>query len=339
MAVTRLADIVEPAVFLNYVQRRTLEHSALVQSGIIVREDVLDQLLMGGGRTFNIPSWDVLAQTEANTSSTDPAANSTPEKIGTTKPVAIRHNRNQSWSSMNLTRQLAGADPVQAIVNAVADYWIGQDQRMLLASLEGVIADNIANDSSDMVVEAYTAANAVAGAAAGTQLFTRLNFTSTIFTLGDRQADVTAIAVHSVIYKQMVDNDDISFIPDSEGKPVIPTFLGRLVLVDDQMPVDLTTPANPRYTSYLFGNGAFGWGENPPENPVETDRTPAAGNGGGQDTLYYRRQLLLHPAGFTYLEPNDVDGESPNNAALRLAANWNRVFDRKRIPLAALITG
>lgn len=339
MAATQLSDIVEPKVFLSYVQRYTLEKSLLVSSGVLIRDSAFDELLVGGGRTFDMPSFSPLDPVEPNQSTTDPTDKSTPNKIATKKQNAIRHNRNQSWSSMDLTRQLAGADPIAAIGNAVGDYWIGQDQRMLISSITGVLADNIANDSADMVVEAYTAADAVSGAATGAQLFTRTNFVAACFSMGDRQEAITAIAVHSVVYRQMIDNDDIAYIPDSSGNPTIPTYLGRFVIVDDAMPVDLTTPANPRYTSYLFGSGVFGWGEHPPVVPVATDRSEDTGNGGGQETLYYRRQMILHPGGFAYTEPADADGKSPANSDLQSGANWNRVFERKRVPLAALITG
>jgi hypothetical protein len=67
-------------------------------------------------------------------------------------------------------------------------------------------------------------------------------------------------------------------------------------------------------------------------------RSPSAGNGGGQDTLFSRINNVWHPYGFTFTS-NTVSGGAaslrfPTYANLKLAANWNRVHSRKNIPLA-----
>ena len=116
-------------------------------------------------------------------------------------------------------------------------------------------------------------------------MFTRKNVTSAIFTLGDAFGGITAIGVHSATFKTMVDNDDIEYIKDSTGTINIPYYLGKMVIVDDSSPV---VPAGgvaedstaPKYTTILFGKGAFGFGEGSPKIPVELERKASQGNGG-----------------------------------------------------------
>jgi hypothetical protein len=168
-------------------------------------------------------------------------------------------------------------------------------------------------------------------------VFNRKLFTSAAFTLGDAFNTLSAIAVHSVVYKRMVDNDDIDFIRDSQGTVIMATYMGHRVIVDDSMPVVAGGISGYVYTSILFGAGAVGYGEGNPRVPVEVYRAPSGGNGGGIEQLWERRTYLLHPFGFKWTETT-VTGNSPSLANLALAANWDRVVVRKNIPVAFIKT-
>ena len=154
--------------------------------------------------------------------------------------------------------------------------------------------------------------------------------------MGDAYDSLSAIAVHSVVYKRMVDNDDIDFIPDSQGQMTIPTFLGNRVIVDDNLPVTVASGSDNEYTSILFGAGAIGYGEGTPRQPVEVERSERAGDGGGVETLWTRKTWLLHPFGFKVDATPSADSFSV--AELQAAGTWDRVIERKNIPLAFLIT-
>ena len=135
----------------------------------------------------------------------------------------------------------------------------------------------------------------------------------------------------------MVKNDDIDFIPDSEGNLVIPTYLGLRVIVDDGMNVEAGDTDGFKYTSVLFGAGAFGFGVGSPEVPVEIERYADQGNGGGIETLWVRETYVLHPFGFKSTgTPNN--GISYTLSELATAGTVDRVIERKNIPLAFLVT-
>jgi hypothetical protein len=148
--------------------------------------------------------------------------------------------------------------------------------------------------------------------------------------------DLSLILVHSLVNARMQKNNLIDFIPDSDGKISIPTFLGRQVVVDDGMPA-----ANGVFESWLFGAGAARLGFGAPKVPTEVDRAPAAGNGSGQETLYDRVEWLLHVNGHRYIGTAAPGGPSNANTSNNLAAagSWQRVFpERKQIKIARLIT-
>ena len=71
---------------------------------------------------------------------------------------------------MTLQNALSGDDPMGAIASLVAEYWARRYQAVLVSSLKGIFADNVANDSSDMVSDIAiedgdnaTAANLMSG--------------------------------------------------------------------------------------------------------------------------------------------------------------------------------
>ena len=143
--------------------------------------------------------------------------------------------------------------------------------------------------------------------------------------------------MHSVVYKRAVDNDDIEFMKDSEGLMVIPTYMGKRVVVDDLMTTVAGGTSGFKYTTVLFGAGAIGYGNGAPEVPTEVEREALQGNGGGIETLVSRKSWIVHPFGFEFTSAS-VAGESPTLAEFKAAGNWNRVVARKNVPVAFLIT-
>ncbi|WP_444901243.1 major capsid protein [Microbulbifer sp. SSSA007] len=332
---TQLSDVVIPEVYSDYQAENGPEKTVFFQSGVAVRNAMLDQKANSGGDTLNVPFWrDLDASVEPNYSSDNPAQKASPQKVVAGKQVARMAYINQGYSSADLSGEIAGSDPMQRVRNRFGTYWMRQWQRRVIPVLNGILADNIANDDADMVEDIAIEDGNNAGAS---NVFSRTAFTGAAFTLGDRFESTSAIGVHSMVYKRMVDNDDVEFVPDSKGDLTIPTFLGRRVILDDGMPVILGGTSGFKYTSVLFGAGALGYGEGQAKTPVELERAANEGNGGGVETLWERKSWLIHPFGFKWLEAS-VSGVSPTWAELAMPSNWDRVVDRKNVPLAFLIT-
>lgn len=326
MATTQLIDIIEPEAFTAYIVQNSMEKTALVESGILVPNSVIIDQLTAGADSFNVPFWRDLGNEEANIVSDDPSQLSTPNKVTAGKQLIRKSFLHQSWSAMNLASELAGADAIARIQDRATAYWNRQTQRRLVASLNGILADNVANDSSDMVVDI----SAEAGAAAN---FSADAVIDAAGTLGDAMDTVTGLAVHSDIYRRMLKDDLIEFIKPSEGSLALPTYRGLAVIIDDGMPVDAGV-----YTSALFGAGAVGYGLTAPRIAAgtEVENLPSAGKGGGQQILHSRVNLAVHPAGFAWVE-GTIAGDSPSIAELSAAAHWDRVVERKAVPLAFLV--
>ena len=340
MATVRLTDIIDIKVFQDLPAVNSPERTAFFQSGIVVNTALLNGLATGPGKIAELPFWkDLASSDEPNLTSDNPGSSATPKNVSQGSQISRKAMLNQGWSATDLAVELAmGENAMTPIRNRVDEYWTRQWQRRLIAACNGVLADNVTNDGSDMV---YDAAGALNSDISATSVFTRQNFTAAAFTLGDRVDGIAAIAVHSMIYKRMVDNDDIDFIPDSQGSLTIPTFMGKRVIVDDGMPYtpaagSAAGDAAPKYTTVLFGGSAFGYGDGQATTPVEVDRQAAQADGGGVETLWTRKSWLLHPFGFQHT--GTPAGNSFTLAELALATSWDRVIERKSIPLAFLVT-
>jgi hypothetical protein len=334
MALVQLSDAIIPEVYESYTAVDNPELTAFYESGVVVQSDLINALA-DGGKTVHVPFWnDIDPTVEPNYSSDDPNTSATPEKITAAEMIARNAYMNKAFSAADLVSELAGSDPMQRIRNRFGRYWTRQWQRRIIAMFKGILADNIANDSSDMVVDASIADG---DNATSDNVFNRKLFTSAVFTLGDAFNTLSAIAVHSVVYKRMVDNDDIEFIKDSAGTVIMALYMGHRVIVDDSMPVVAGGTSGFVYTSILFGGGAVGYGDGNPRVPVEVFRNPAQGNGGGVEQLWERKTYLLHPFGYKWTETT-VTGNSPTLANLALAANWDRVVVRKNLPFAFIKT-
>lgn len=351
---TAVGDIIVPEIFTPAVVQKTEEKSRLIKSGALVKDGVLDALLAGAGLTFELPSFKPLDNEAENVSSDDTddtfqddwnavtgagIKNSRPKKTGMVSEIGVRLSRNQSWASADLAAALGQKDPVEAIQEGVSDYWALRLQAAFVATMKGVFADNDAAPGGSEHVQ-YDMTNDVKGGAFtdGVTNFTTEAFMDAAITMGDSADVLGLVMVHSVVFNRMKKLQLIDFIPDATNPAGanLPTYQGKLVIVDDGMPF-----SSGVYESWLFGSGAVRLGVSSPKNATETERKPGAGNGGGQDVLYNRVEWMIHPVGHKYAgtAPKGGPGNGTGSNELAAAASWQRVFpQRKQIKIARLIT-
>lgn len=333
MAVTRISDVIVPQIFTGYTIQRTLATSLLVRSGIIVADPQIDALAKGAGSVYNMPYWgDLRATGRSKLTNDNPDDKIVPAKITAGVDKARKQFRAQAWSTMDLATALAGSDPMGAIADQVGDYWANEMQTSLITSLDGIVADNVAANGGDMVLNIALVPNT--GTPAATNKLSATALLMAKQTMGDAAKLLRVLVVHSAVHTGLQVQNLVANIPNDKADVGFGTYLGYTLLVDDGVPVVMNGP-NPVYTSYLFGTGAVAYGEGNPLVPVETSRDPAAGNGGGQETLYNRKDFIMHVRGIKWTGTND-NGISPTDAQLVDAANYERVYDRKAVRFVAI---
>lgn len=226
---------------------------------------------------------------------------------------------------------------MQRISSRVSEYWARQFDRFTIDTLTGAINSNVANNGGDMVLDITAkAGNVTVGAATIPACTVHAGaIIEAEQTMGDKSGMLSIIIMHSRIFANLKLQNLISFIPNSRGEVNIPVYLGKRVVVTDNVPVSLVG-SDLIYTSYLVSPGVIGFTEKPVAMPVEVEREALKGNGSGIETLVTRRQFALHPYGFTFTDASTA-GEFPTRAELRSAANWLRVYpERKQIVWAVI---
>lgn len=315
MPKTKIADVIVPEIFTAYVIKRTMELSALIQSGIAVQNDKLDELVTSGGKLINMPYWKHLTGEDEVLSDSTPL---TPDKIASSQDVAALLIRGKAWSANELASALSGSSAMQAIGAQVAQWWAAREQQVLIAILGGIFADAL-KTSHVNDISAGTGAAAVISANA---------ILDTKQLLGDAADQFTALAMHSAVFTALQKQNLIQYIPNARGEVNIPSYLGYRIVVDDGCP-----NAAGIFSTYLFAAGSFGRGDGLPVDltPTETDRDSLQSD----DILVNRRAYVLHPFGVKFTN-NTVTGATPSNSELSTAANWAKVYDDKAIGLALL---
>lgn len=319
MAATVLSDVIVPEIFNPYVIERTSELSAFWDAGIV--RPVSDINIGDGGAQVKMPFWHDLVGDDQVLSTT---TNLTVSNITAGNDVAVVNARALVYGAADLAGALAGDDPLSAIGDLVADKWSRVFQKILVSTLNGAMGALAAESPSVNTLD-------ISGLSGDAANFDGEAFIDALGTLGDAEGRLTGVGVHSATYRAMKKQNLIEFVPNSRGEVVIPTYMGKRVIVDDGMPV-----TSGVYTTYLFGDGAIGWVEGSPKVPSEVHRDPSAS--GGTDALYTRRHLVLHPRGIAWTPGIGVTAhDTPSNAELANAANWSRVYEPKNVRIVRFV--
>lgn len=310
MAETKLANMVIPELFNDYVIERTAQLSRLRQSPIVTdMSELLGDKL--GGTTVNMPFFQDLTGSDEVVNDN---ANLTINNITTSQDVAAKLYRAKVFGASDLSGDLAGTDPLAAIGNLFADWWVRAEQSTLISILQGAFA---AASMSGNILDI----SALVGPASN---FDADSFLDAIAKLGDRQDELAGLVVHGDTYRVMKGLDLIDFVKLSDQGAPIATYMGHMLMVDDTMP-----KVSGVYTTYIFGAGSVGFAQAPVKNSVEVGREPL--QGGGMDYIVNRKNFIMHPRGIKWI--GTPTGPTPSNAELATGTNWQRVWENKNIKI------
>ena len=328
MAGTTLQDVIVPELFNPYVINRTMELSALVQSGIITNNSEFDALASQAAPTVNMPFFeDLTGESEQIIEGTDLEDN----KITSNKDVAAIIRRAKMWSATDLSAALAGSDPMAAIGTLVAQFWSRDLQKELVALLDGIFGTIPAGEEGTPPAETRLASNLldISGKSGNAANWSGSAFIDAEQLLGDAKAQLTGICMHSATQAYLKKQNLLETVQPSNDV-AFNTYQGKRVIVDDGCPVK-----NGVYTTYLFGNGAIALGNGNPVGfvPTETDR--AKRKGSGVDYLINRKTMILHPRGIAWQNAVVEKTEGPSRKEVADPKNWKPVYESKQIRIVA----
>lgn len=325
MAATTLSDVIVPELFNPYVVNKTMELSALYQSGIVANNAEFDRLASEAAPIHNMPFFEDLTGDPEDIIEGKPL---TAADIKSSKDVSTTIRRVKMWAATDLAAALAGTDPMSAIGNLVSGFWARAMQKELLAILAGVFGTY--QGSSGAVTPLADHILDISGGSGAAAKISASAFIDATQLLGDAQAELTAVAMHSATKSALKKQNLISTERDSNSVE-FDAYQGRRVIVDDNCPV----ASGGIYTTYLFGQGAVALGNGNPVGfiPTETDRDKKMGS--GVDYLINRKCFILHPRGIAWQNKVRANVETVTRAELADAENWLRVYEPKQIRMVA----
>jgi hypothetical protein len=327
---TLRSDIIIPEVFTPYVIEATTQRDAFLASGVV--QPMAELNATEGGDFINVPFFkaNLSGDFEVLTDSTS----LTPGKIEAGKQTGVILHRGRAFEVRDLAAMASGADPMAAIASKVADYVANQRQKDLLKCLEGVFGSLTANDSNSAFFPL-----AVDSEAGDTRaILSPRTVSKARAKLGDQGDKLTAVAMHSDVYFDLVERKAIDYVSASDaratadtampdafggsiaaayGNPTVPTYMGLRVIVSDDI-----APTSTDYPIYFFTQGAIASGEQMAMR-TETDRDILAKSDAMSIDLHY----TYHPVGARWA----VTTTNPTQAQLATVGNWAKVYETKNI--------
>lgn len=325
MAITQLSDVIVPELFNPYVINKTMELSALYQSGIVANNAEFNRLASEAAPLHQMPFFEDLA---GDAEDIIEGRDLTPAKITSSKDVSTTIRRAKMWAATDLSAALAGSDPMAAIANLVAGYWSREMQKEVVALLAGVFGTYTGSSGAVTPLADHILDITTAGSAAAKNISASA-FIDACQLLGDAQDQLTGVVMHSATKSYLKKQNLIATERDSNSVE-FDTYQGRRVIVDDGCPVSSGT-----YTTYLFGAGAIALGNGNPTGWVATETDRDKKKGSGVDYLINRKCFILHPRGIAFQNKVRTNIETVSRAELANAENWLRVYEPKQIRMVA----
>lgn len=281
--------------------------------------------------------------------------------------------RSNSWTERDFSTDITGGKEfMDEVASQIAEYWDGVDQDTLLSVLNGVFSmtgtkgqEFVTAHTLDITSQTGEDKDGSPRSCVGpTTLNTAIQKAS-----GDNKSKFTISIMHSTVATNLENLKLLTYLRQTDPQGIereigLASWNGRMVLIDDSMPVEEVeavsesgtagqegyVPAQPaytKYTTYVLGDGAIDFEDIGAKVPYEMDRDPKTN--GGEDTLYSRQRKVFAPYGISYTKKVQAS-LSPTDAELENGANWELVHDgnatsskrqyieHKSIPIARIIS-
>jgi hypothetical protein len=327
---TLRSDIIIPEVFTPYVIEQTTQRDAFLASGVV--QPLAELNATEGGDFINVPFWkaNLSGDFEVLTDSTSLI----PGKIQADKQVGVILHRGRAFESRDLAALAAGADPMAAIGAKIADYIANQRQKDLLSCLAGVfgaVEDTTGAAFIDLTIDGGTGDTPT--------VLSPRHVAEAKSLLGDQGDKLTAIAMHSKVYYDLVERKAIDYVATTDargttttqsggslvaaygGSVEVPTYCGLRVIVSDDVQTE-GSGSTTEYATYFFTQGAIASGEQMAMQ-TETDRDILAKSDAMSIDLHY----VYHPVGAKW----GVTTTNPTRAQLATVGNWSKVYETKNL--------
>ena len=288
----------------------------------------------------------------------------TADRTDTFEQGVFVYGRMKGWTEADFSYDVTGGVDFMANVrNQINRYWNDIDQATLLAILEGIFGMSATGTGAIKTANAEFVDRHTYDISGGaTKEDQCVGATSLNVAIqkacGDNKQKFSLVICHSTVATNLENLKLLAYLKYTDAEGIerdlgMGTWNGRLVIIDDSMPVEVA-PAVPasdgvpaqdaytKYTTYVLGEGAIGFEPVGAKVPYEMVRD--AKTKGGEDTLISRKRNAVSVAGISYLKASQKT-TSPTDEDLKNGKNWalvsngdNKTISHKAIPVARIIS-
>lgn len=281
-------------------------------SGAFANDPAISAALRSGQATVKIPFiGDLDANVEPNYSNTVFTDIAEPETLKGGKVTARVAYMNRGYRTSDLRSDLAGDEPNRAIVKRIEANWQRTLEHRAIAAAYGLYNSLQADtaNKADFIVNT------------GTTGFDVDAFIDTEATLEMANQGSGVIVVSPQVAANMRKQRLIEKVATSDNLPPVEMYNGRIVVVAT---TTKGTKANwtrigvgkdAKNLTILCDFGSFAADVVAARRDMAIEKTESTGNGGGHDTLWTRRNAIIHPQGFDFIAKDDqLTGGTENEA-------------------------
>lgn len=275
-------------------------------SGAFNSDGRISALINAKTQTFEVPAINELdAKVEPNYSNYKFSDHSVPRSIGGWKMNGRMAYLNESWWEGDLEKLLTLESPLEAIAKQVTGYWAEEAEQRAVATVAGIYNYDQAN-GKNITTE-------------GTGSFDPRTFLTAESKMKKKYRGKGAIVLHPDVAMELRLAKLLIPFTDPTNLTAVETYNGRTV-IESYDNTKVGAGNNLRYISYLVNQNAFAAESVAGQKDLELARDPSAGNGGGVTVLHTRRNMLIHPMGFSFVLPeSELTGGTKNQS---ISANW-----------------
>lgn len=331
----RLVELFDKDVVRSYrTQIRQMDVSPMFNSQAFVTDPDLSDALAAKSMSFGFTYLEPLdTNVEPNYSNTvyndlvEPRGGSYGEQSGRKAMI------NESFGVSKLERQLTDADPLLQFAQFESDWTLANLEHRAQASLVGIQADDLANHAGSLTTDVSTKTGDAALLTTDTFLLATQGMPQDIERRG-------VIIMHNDKYYDLLRQKLVLKEFASDGVTPIETYNGLAIIRSNRM-----TKFGTKYRTMIIGAGAFGYAYGDGPDNLATDGSESRGNGGGFNTIHLRKNVIIHPQGYSFTaQAVDLNGGTENEALfanwddLQKADHWSRIAKREEVAIGFLIT-
>lgn len=323
----------DPEVYGSFSTQEPTFTDSVIASGILATDETMARMLNNGGAVGTTRFYNPLDPDADPPLVRDGNTDNEPVKTSGGKQSFIRQDRMKAWKAAQFTRELTGAQPMQAVASSVGLYWRMYWQSLMIKATDAVLALDGLKEHTATATQGVTSALVIDGQQAA---------------LGDFANKFGLYVMHSKVFAAyqklgLVDYNKYTITNVLQREVELPTINGLIVVVNDRGTYSPAVAkdeaqgvaaAEAFYKSYLFGQGS--WLRATPNviTPDYTDYDPKTD--GGTDILYANRSIILHPNGVSF-KAGEIAGETPTEAEFINKGNWELRFEHKNVRLGKIV--